>query len=146
MNPAANIYFPRILADKKNSAVLQEAVEIDGLREEVVACLERIEKEDAGEPWWKGTQLMSIFEAVFQSGCILLPRDPVQRLRWIALLCVEISKREGFSCGNIIIAPDYVPDKELGLYEDIYGISVIEDIKDIRRKLSQVGWDKAFAE
>lgn len=146
MNPAANIYFSKILPDKKNSAVLQDAVEIAELRKKVVACLERIEKEDAGEPWWKDAELMSIFEAVYTSGCILLPQNPVQRLRWLALLCVEISKVEGFSCGNMIIAPDYVPDKELDLYEDIYGISVIEDIKDIRRKLSQVGWEKALAE
>jgi len=141
MDSALMNSFSRILRDKENEALLQEALEIDKLREEVVSRLSWLEENDNGDFWWEDEVLMDIFESLYKSGCIYLPRNDVEKLRWIALLSVEICKIEGFSYGNLIIPPDYLPDSEITLFEDRYGVSVIEAVVKLRKDLSSRGWD-----
>lgn len=140
MDSIVSLIFSVVLPGKENIEVFNEALEIEKLREEVVARLINLEKEDLGRFWWEDKALMNLFETVYKSGCILLPKDPVERLRWIALLCIEMSKKEDFSYGNIIIPPDYLPDEMVEIYEQVYGSDVIEEVIDIRSRLLKNGW------
>jgi hypothetical protein len=135
-----------VLPGKINSEVFNETCDIECLRAEVVARLTEIEKDDSGQYWWQDKQLRSIFESVYKSGCILLPRDAVERLRWIAILCLQMSKIEGFACGNVIIPPDFLPDDMMEMWVDVYGLDVIGQIAIIRMDLAKRGWEAVFAE
>jgi hypothetical protein len=135
-----------VLPGKINSEVFNETCDIECLREEVVARLAKFEEDDSGQYWWQDKQLRNIFESVYKSGCILLPRDAVEKLRWIALLCLQMSKIEGFSCGNVIIPPDFLPDDMMEMWVDVYGLDVIGNVAMIRMDLAKRGWEAVFAE
>ena len=144
MESAVNSMFSPIFSNKPNSEVLAETLDIDKLREAVVARLAEIEKEDRGHYWWEDKPLMDLIQTVYQSGCILLPTDSVERLRWIALLCVAMSNIEDFSCGNLVLPVDFLPDDMMELYEDVYGLDVIEEVVKIRKQLAEWGWKSTF--
>lgn len=144
MDSEVNIFFEQVLAEKENSELLNEALQIAQLREEVIKNLTRFVAEDEGHFWWQDKELMGIFEELYKGGCITLPKNPVDRLRWTALLCIEISKMEGFSWGNVIIRPDYLPDEMVEIYERVYGTDVIEEVFKIREQLREKGWEATF--
>jgi len=143
VDSAVNTLFSEISPGKLNSEILAETLVIDKLREEVVRRLTQIEKLDLGF-WWQDKDLMEMFNSVFKSGCIILPKDPVERLRWIALLCVEMSNTEGFDCGNIVIPLDFLPLEMMVLFEDLYGVDVLESVIEIREKVAEQGWGAVF--
>lgn len=119
---------------------MQETVEIEKLREVVVSLLDKLEKEDRLN-WWEDKEIIGAFDQLFTSGVILLPLNVVERVRWIALVCIEICKIEGFSYGNVLNSADYVPDE--GLPRLIYSYSgdrAIYDIPIFRKKLTERGW------
>ncbi len=144
MDPEVDTFFEKVLPERENSELFRETLQMAQLREEVIKNLTRFEAEDFGHFWWQDKELMGLFEELYKSGCITLPKNPVDRLRWIALLCVEISKTEGFSWGNVIIPPDYLPDEMVEIYERVYGSDVIEEVIKIREQLKERGWEAIF--
>lgn len=139
-----NESFPIVLSGRDNMDVFNEALEIQKFGDEVIERLRWIEENDPGYSWWEDKELMELFNSLYRCGCILLPREGVDRLRWIALLCIEFSNIYDFSCGNLVIAPDYVEDYELENWNDIYGTDVIEKVIDIRSKVKESGWEAIF--
>ncbi len=137
-------FFTQILPDKKNKLVLEEALEIQQLGDEVIERLKWLEENDPGYPWWEDMPLMALFHDLYVSGCILLPKSPVERLRWTALLCVEFSNIYEYSCGNIVLPTDFVPDEMLEMWEEVYGVDVIETVTKIRKDLVDKGWEAVF--
>jgi len=144
MESAVNSLFSPIMPGKQNAEILAEALEVEKLREEVVDRLSQIEAQDQGHFWWQDHKLMDIFRTVYESGCILLPIDPVERLRWIALLCVDMSSIEGFSCGNLVLPVDFLPDDMMVLFEEVYSVGVMEEVEKIRKQLAEGGWKSIF--
>lgn len=144
MESAVNSMFSPLLPGKKNSEILAETLDIDRLREDVVKRLTKIVELDEGQFWWQDNELMEIFKAVYKSGCVLLPLDPVERLKWIALLCVAMSNIEGFACGNLVLPIDFLPEDMFEVYEDVYGVDVIEEVEKIRKQLAEQGWRAIF--
>lgn len=144
MDSAANSFFSVIMPGKENRDFFDEAIVIEKLRKEVVSRLIEIEKQGDNPFWWQDKPLMDLFATVYESGCITLPMDPVERLMWTALLCVEMSNRENFDCGNIVIPPDFLPVELLVIYEDEYSAEIIEEVFEIRRQLEKNGWEAVF--
>lgn len=136
----------RVDPQKENVDVFEEALALEELRKEVVKRLIWIEKNYTGQFWWEDKPLMNLFLTLYKSGCIQLPQKPVDRLRWIALLCLEISNLEGFDCGNIIIPLDFLPDSLLFVFEEPYGRAVMESVLNLRDQLSTLGWEAVFPE
>ena len=131
-------HFYRISREKINSTVLKETVGIVKLRKFVVEQLTKIE--NGSEPfWWQNKELLAIFQSLSEIGEIVLPTDPVDRARWIALLCVAMAEVEGFSYGNVLIPADYLPEEMLTEQEERYGVGVIDDIRSFRNKLLKEG-------
>lgn len=136
---AAKRYFSPISPNKDNGRVIAETVEIEKLRKFVVARLTTIEKEwEAG--WWEDKELMRMFDKLFITGVILLPMDVVERVRWIALVCIAISEHEGFSYGNVLVLEDYFPNEELESLEHLHGERVVEDVQQFRARIAKRGW------
>lgn len=135
----------RVSPDKENTEIFEETLGLDKLRKEVVKRLEWIEKHDTGL-WWLDKPLMSLFVTLYKAGCILLPKNPVERFRWIALLCLEISKMEEFACGNVVLPPDFLDEEYFEMYEGIYGVGLIDEISKLRSQLAERGWDAVFPE
>ncbi len=131
---------------KENAEVFEETLALEELRKEVIERLEWIEKNDTGQFWWEDKPLINLFMTLYKCGCILLPKKPVERLRWIALLCLEISNLEEFDCGNIIIPLDFLPDSLLFVFEEPYGRAVMEGVLNLREQLSTLGWEAVFPE
>jgi len=144
MDSATNSLFSRINPDKENSDIFTETVEIYKLREEIIARLTLLEENDFGLFWWQDLKIMEIFKMLFESGIILLPRNPVERLRWIALLCIEMSNYQEFDCGNVVLPLDFLPDEMLEIFEDCYTLGIVTDVKDIRKRLTELGWNAVF--
>ena len=144
MDDVAMMYFPVVVPGKENSEVMFEAVKLDLLRESVVLALKKIETEDLGHRWWEDSELMKIFGDLYKAGVIPLPVNPVDRLRWIALLCIEICVVEEFSWGNVLVPMDYIPYEKFELYEGRYSMSVFIEILKIRERLAGVGWQMVF--
>lgn len=139
--PEANHLFDKVYGKKSNSAVISDLSKRVYLREAVVFCLTRIESRDEGINWWQDKELMSIFENLYKAGVLPLPADPVERIRWIAFLCMKTCEFDGFSYGNLLISLDYLPDEQL---DDSYGVSVLTDIQNLREELKQKGWNAVF--
>lgn len=144
MLSALNDFFPQIVQGKSNGEVMDDATDMLFLRESVVLCLSRIESEDLGHFWWQDKELMKIFDDLYTAGVLPLPKDPVDRLRWIALVCVECSKEEGFACGDVIIPLDFLPPEMFFVFEDGYSQDIVEEVLALRKKLSELGWEKVF--
>lgn len=139
-----NELFTRQSKTKENNQLAMEALNILLLRELVVARLSSFEATDIDTFWWNDKELMSFIKELFKAGVIFLPNDPVERLRWIALLCIECSKIEEFDCGNILLPIDFVSTFDLEKYVDLYGVAVIGDVIQIRELLKEMGWDAVF--
>ena len=137
---AVEKYFLKISPHKTNGKVMQETIDIEKLRKLVVFELEKIECGKEVDLWWVDKELVRTFDKLYTSGIILLPLDPVERARWVALACIAIGEVEGFAYGNILLSADYMPDEELGDFEDVFGVSVVETIQEFRRKLAKEGW------
>ncbi len=143
INPV--IYFKTLGQGVNNSEALRAAVELTELRTKVVEILKRIEKTDTDAFWWEDKELMALFMTVYKSGLIRLPTNPVERLRWIALVCVECSKAEGWQDHDkIIIPPDYLPDDLNGMYMKVYEPWVIDEVINLRNDLDARGWEAVF--
>lgn len=139
-----NTIFGKILPDRENIGAFSQALEIDLFRECVVGRLMEIENAADGHDWWRDEPLMLIFEGLSRNGIIVLPHDPIERIRWIALLSIFVAKREGFSYGNVLIPPDYLPDEEIEEWSDRYGWGVIERIQNLRSNLRSDGWQSVI--
>ncbi len=136
--------FSKVSTIKTNNYLAQEALDMVFLRVSVVLILREFEATDTEAFWWKNRNLMKIFKDLYEAAVITLPSDPVDRLRWIALLCVECSISQDFDCGNLIIPPDYASNEDLERYEELYGSAIIADIKTIRNELTEKGWKVVF--
>jgi len=144
MDSFLNTSFPKIVEDKTNAEVMAGLVGSVYFREVVVKHLERIENEDLGHFWWEDKVLMSFFEELFKAGVLLLPSDPVDRIRWIALACVEASNMEDFSCGNIIIPFDFLPVDMFEIFEADFGTKIMDAVIEFRESLAKKGWKVVF--
>jgi hypothetical protein len=134
----AEKWFRKIAPHKTNSEIVWDTIGIDTLAKFVVKRLSIVETED--KPfWWQDKELFRTFERGYSSGIIMLPMDVVERVRWIALMCVAICQKEGFSYGNVLIPPYYIPDEELYQF-DHYGASVLEEVQKFRRDVAEHGW------
>lgn len=136
----------KVIQDKENTEVFEETLELEELRKQVVSRLEWIEKNDSGQFWWEDKPLIDLFITLYKCGCISLPKNPVERFRWIALLCLEISKMEEYACGNVVLPPDFLPEEFFEMYEDEYGVGVIDEIRKLRARLAERGWEAVFPE
>jgi hypothetical protein len=139
-----NDLFMKQSKTKDNNQLATEALNILLLRELVVARLSSFEATDIDTFWWNDKELMSFIKELFMAGIVFLPNDPVERLRWIALLCIECSKMEEFDCGSILLPIDFVSTYDLEKYVDLYGVAVIGDVIQIRELLKEMGWDAVF--
>lgn len=139
----ADKYFKRISQDKSNSQIMWDTVGIEKLGKDVVARLEVIANREI-EHWWDDKELISIFDLLYTSGIILLPLDVVQRVRWIALVCEGVSSKEGYSCGNVIVPVDYLPEEEIYTWS-IYSEQFLEQVMIFRRKVAKHGWKSLLA-
>lgn len=137
----ANKLFDRVSEERSNSAVISDMAKRVFLRKAVVTCLTRIGSRDEGMNWWQDKELMNIFENVYKAGVLPLPSDPVERIRWIAFLCMKTCEFDKFSYGNLLIPLDYLPDDQL---DDSYGVSVLTDTQNLREELKQKGWNAVF--
>lgn len=138
--------FERIEEGKENIVVFDETLESAELRKEVVERLIRFENSDELQFWWEDRPLLDIFMNLYRAGCISLPQDPVERFRWIALLCQEMSNEEGFDTSEIILVLDFLPEELMLLFEETYGTAVLENALDIRGRLSLEGWQAVYPE
>ena len=115
-----------------------DTVGIEKLGKHVIARLDAVAKEDKGF-WWNDKELFSTFDHLFTTGVILLPLDVIDRVRWIALVCIGVSSKEGYSCGNVIVPVDYLPEEEL-YTQTIYNEHFLEQVMNFRRKVAKQGW------
>jgi hypothetical protein len=128
----ADKYFAPIDQKTSNGQLLMQAVGAPENSQFIVQRLESIE--DSGDLFGRDEQLNTWFDQQIEAGNIKAPTSPVDKQRWLALMGIAASKKEGFSYGNVLIVPDYLPDdsEELQEYESVYGVGIIEDI--IRRR------------
>lgn len=135
------LYFPRIVPWKDNEAVLNDTLAIEELRKTLVARMEKIEDSFYGR-WWSDRELVSLFHRLDLAGVIFLPKEVTDRMRWIALVCALAAEIEKFAFGNVIVEPDYLPDEFLEEFEKIYGLSVIDEVREFRKQAKESGWEK----
>ncbi len=136
-----NSSFARLSKDKTNARLISDLVKKVYLRKSIVACLARIEAEDTVVNWWQDKELLSVFKNMHQAGVLPLPSDPVERVRWVALICVRACELDKFKYGNLITPLDYLPDD---LIDDSYGVSTLIDIQNLREDLKNRGWNTVF--
>ncbi len=131
----ADTHFSNIDPKVSNGQLLMQAVNAPGVSSSLVERLESIER--SGELFGNDRALANWFDSQIESGAIVAPKDPVDKHRWLALMCIAASKKEDFSYGNVVLAPDYLPEdsKEFLEYESIYGANVIDDIIAKRQSL-----------
>jgi len=55
-----------------------------------------------------------------------------------------MSKIEGFVCGNVVLPPDFMPESFFEMWEDEYGVGVIDGIRKIQSRLAKEGWEAVF--
>ena len=131
----ADKYFPRIDPGTSNGQLLMRAINLQGASSLIVHRLEEIER--TGELFNSDQELNTWLDTQIQSKVIHAPMDPVDKYRWLALMCIAASIKEDFSYGNVIIVPDYLPENsaEFREYERMYGAEVIDDILSKRESL-----------
>ena len=134
---AADRYFPQISAGITNGDLLIKTIGEKEASSFIVKRLEDIESKDIF--FWNDDMLFKWFEDKVDSNVFTLPKDPVEKIRWQALVCMAASITEGFSYGNVLIPPDILPEesKEFWIWEKHYGTSVLEDIIDLRKQLRE---------
>jgi hypothetical protein len=140
ISSAAEKYFSVISPDKSNVRVIEDTLEVEKLRELVMERLKKLECCSEGLSWWKDKELMTAFHKLFMTGVILLPFNSVERVRWIALVCIAISERENFSYEGILIPADYLPDEELYNLQYEYGAIAIAQVIKFHNKVARKGW------
>ena len=131
----ANKYFSQISPDLSNGDLLIKTVDGEGASSFIVQRLENVESED--DSFWNDNTLLKWFEDQADLGSFTIPKDPVEKLRWQALVCIAASKKEGFSYGNVVFPPDYLPEESEEFWDYIknYGQYVLENIVDLRKHL-----------
>jgi hypothetical protein len=132
---AADRYFPQISAGTTNGNLLIKTIEEKEASSFIVQRLEDIES--SGDIFWNDKVLFKWFEDKKDSSVFIIPKDPVEKIRWQALVCIAASITEGFSYGNVVIPPDCLPEEseEFWDYEKQYGTAVLENIIDLRKQL-----------
>lgn len=141
MDSTVNTLFDQVLPDKENSEVFYEACDIEDLRKEVVARLEEVDISEPVKLWWEDKALIALFMDAYKSGCISLPTDPVERFRWIALLCVEMSNIESYDCGDIVNPLYFLTADLMVVFEGLYGDEALELVFGVWNRLNTEGWD-----
>jgi hypothetical protein len=128
----ADKYFTRISPDLSNGELLMKIIDEEGASEYIVQRLTYVEHQNS--LFWNDRELSLWFNSK------IAPKGPVDKLRWQALVCITASKKERFSCGNVVIVPDFLPEdsEEFLEYESTYGRGVIGDILEKRNSLSQL--------
>lgn len=128
LKDSADKYFVQISEDLSNAELLAKTLQLEGLSVFVVSRLEMVERDDT--VFWEDEVLLSGVRAMIEKGQLTMPKDLVDEQRWLALLCIASSVKEGFSYGNVVIVPDYLPDdsEEFREYEALYGYDVMEGI------------------
>lgn len=137
----ANTYFTRMESKRSNATLLGNYVKNRYLRLSVVKVLSDFETRDPGTNWWEEKDLLEIFKRMSETGALSLPKDSVERLRWVALVCISCCEKTDFDCGNLIVHLDYIPDD---LLDESYGSDVLSQIRFIRQKLTVKGWVEVF--
>lgn len=137
----ANSTFERLSTEVSNARLLSDQVKKIYLRKSVIVCLQRIGREGLGINWWQDTKLMSIFQRMYEAGVLPLPVDPVERIRWIALICARACEFDGLNCDELVNELDYLPT--IGQCKD-RNQDRVDRIKEIRRILKQNGWKSVF--
>lgn len=141
-----NNSFTRIAEHRENIDFFNEALAIPDFPVLIVKHLERIENSSDGHDWWLDKELMKIFDDLYKCAIVSLPCEPVERIRWIALICIACSENAGFSYGNVLVPPDYLPDEEIEGYASLYGWDVIERIQELRKQLREKGWNSLVSD
>jgi hypothetical protein len=135
---ASNKYFPKISPYKDNAAVMRDTLEIDRLCKRMVSELKTVEQE--GINWWENKALFGVIDCLYSSGAILLPLDLVDRVRWIALVCVAVSIQENYSFENVLCGADYLPSENMTDRDSGYDDKLVKNILKFRSSISSVGW------
>lgn len=138
-----NSLFSKISPKVANAEFFRETLNLPGFCGHVVFVLEEIEN-SKNPLWWEEKSLLMFFDELYKAGIVTLPHDPVERIRWIALLCIAAAKAKDYSYGNVLITPDYLPDDMVEMYERVYGSDVIEEVILIREELREKGWEATF--
>ena len=125
--------FWRINLEIHNGRLLEMALRFDNPKF-IVSRLKEIESRDDWQ-FWEDAPLMNLFERHAQTA--RAPMDPVDRVRWAALVCIAAAKIEGFAYGNVVTEPDYLPEDspEFTEYEQIYGPAFLNNIREMRNQL-----------
>lgn len=137
----ANEKFERLSTSFTNAEILRDLVKRVYLRESVFTRLLSIEESGKNIKWWEDEELMNIFKNMYFAGVLLLPYNPVERLRWIALICSSVCEWKKHKNVNLLTDTDLLPvgdvlaDKSLVLKKEIL---------DIRSELAKNGWDYVF--
>lgn len=133
----ADKYFTKISDDKDNSTVLQDTVEIEKMRERIVSLVEKADKD--GIVWWEVKEFFSVFDELFTFGMILLPLDIIERIRWIALVCMAVCQMEEISYEYVFMSLDFLPDEVARVSEE-YEADWIEKVIRFRHRAADRGW------
>ncbi len=96
--------------------------------------------------WWSDKELIQLFMDLYKSGCILLPKDGVERIRWIALLCLEFSSNYGFDCSGIILPFDFLTEDMFEVFEGVYPAYIEREVRNLRKKITDESWNSVFGE
>jgi hypothetical protein len=96
---------------------------------------------DAGGSVWENQDLQGTIVHMEDLGRISLPKDLVERERWIALLLITAAQERGLAYGKLIIPPDYLPEdsEEFGKDRKVYGDAVLDKILERRTFTRAVG-------
>lgn len=143
--PDANKIFDRVSSSKTNARVMDQMSKRVVVRAMVISCLRRINERKVEINWWQDTDLMDVFKHMYKADVLPLPIDPVERIRWIAFLCIRICEVDDFNYGSLLLPLDYLPDDQLdSLINSEYTKSIGAVVKKLRRDLKDMGWDKVF--
>jgi len=143
---ALGTFFSPVVLGKENFVVFNEILESETLRKDVVSHLKRIGPTTPTNYWLKDAQLIKLFMELYKSGVVPLPSDPVYRIRWIAIICLECCNDEGFDCGEIILPMDFLPDYLCAIFEEVFGKEIYGQATGLRDSLKKSGWISVFGD
>lgn len=143
--PNANDIFSKVSDRKTNAEVIDQMSKRVIVRAVVVSCLIRINTRSEESNWWQDTDLMTTFKSMYLAGVLPLPNDSVERIRWIALLCMRACEIDGYDCGVLLLPLDYLPDDQLDdqLTGKPYEL-IRKTIIKLRNELRDKGWEAVF--
>lgn len=134
----ADKHFRRLSGSVSNGDLLMEILELeDGNGSEFVVH-RLIVAERQTNLFWEDRELSAWLDEIAKRKAISL-KDPVDRQRWLALICIAAAKKEEFPHNNVVIAPDYLPteSREFRQYEDVYGSGLLGDIQEQRESIKR---------